>query len=195
MVRADPGLDRRGGLASLRGERAYAGATRLFAGLHRRVARDIRAASGIGPRPSSTSGRVRATSSSRSAHSFLDASADRRIEPSAAMREIAADRGLTELDGRAEQLPLPTLPSTWPSRPCRCTTGTIPRRAVRRDPARPPSRRRGPDLRRAVRRATTTGRCAPSPWRRDWTLAAVHRRTLDERLLGVRPYSLITITP
>ena len=193
LVRAIRGLDRHGGLASLRGERAYAGATPLFAGLHRRVARDIRAAVGdraasvldIGAGPGDLLLEVRPLVP----HAVLTG-----IEPSAAMREIAADRGLAELDGRAEQLPLPDASVDVAVSTLSMHHWDDPARAFAeiRRVLRPGGEARIYDVRfaayndREVRAFALAAGLDP---------AAVHRRTLDEHLLRVRPYSLITIQP
>jgi ubiquinone/menaquinone biosynthesis C-methylase UbiE len=191
LVRTVRGLDRRGGLASRRGERAYAGASRLFAGLHRRVARDIAAVVGereasvldIGAGPGHLLLEVR---------SLAPRAALTGIEPSVAMRGIAADRGLEELEGRAEQLPLADASVNLVVSTLSMHHWDDPARAFAeiRRVLRPGGEAWIYDVRfaayndREVRAFALAAGLDP---------AAVHRRTLDEHLLGVRPYSLITI--
>ncbi|MHB8959979.1 MAG: class I SAM-dependent methyltransferase [Candidatus Limnocylindrales bacterium] len=103
-VRAIRSLDRRGGLSSSRAERAYAGVAGVFGALHRRAAFDVRAAVSAGARDivdlGSGPGDLLASVGVLADASLVG------VEPSPAMRAIAAARGVLELDGRAESLPL-----------------------------------------------------------------------------------------
>lgn len=103
-VHAIRAVDRRGGLTSRHAERAYDGVAGLFAGLHRRVEADVRAAVAGGARTvvdvGAGPGHLLAALADLTSVALVG------IEPSAEMRAIAAGRGVAELDGRAERLPL-----------------------------------------------------------------------------------------
>lgn len=109
VVRLIRRLDRRGGLASRRGEQAYDRVSGLFGGLHRRVVRDAEAFArrrsdggagvtiiDVGSGPGRVLGELRAR---------LPGARLVGVEPSATMRELAAARGVETVDGRAEALP------------------------------------------------------------------------------------------
>jgi ubiquinone/menaquinone biosynthesis C-methylase UbiE len=106
VVRLIRALDRRGGLATVRGERAYADVAGLFSDLHRLAGQDVEAAIAAGARSivdlGAGPGDLLASLGTIPADARLTG-----IEPSAQMRAIAAARGIVEIDGRAEALPLP----------------------------------------------------------------------------------------
>lgn len=188
LVRAVRWLDRRGGWASRRGERVYAGATRLFGGLHRRVAADAAETGAtwivdIGPGPGDLLVELRRLSPDASLTG---------VEPSAQMRAIAASRDIVEVEGRAEHLPLADesvdlLLSTLSSHHWDDAAAAF---AEIGRVLRPGGEARIYDLRFAgfgpdeARRLAASAGLEPD---------SVHHRVLDERLLGLRPYSLITI--
>jgi hypothetical protein len=93
LVRGERSLDQRGGFASQRGERAYAGASRVFSGFHRRVARD--AAATVGDRSAAILG-IGAGPGDLLAELLTIALAAMLtgVEPSPEMRDIAVARGL-----------------------------------------------------------------------------------------------------
>lgn len=192
VVRAIRAMDQHGGLASRRGEPAYAGASRLFSGLHHRVARDVVAVAVNGPTTVLDIG-AGPGSLLLEVASLAPTATLIGVEPSASMREIAAANGLIEIDGRAERLPLPdasvdivvsTLSMHHWDDPGRAFTEI--RRVLR-----PGGQARLYDVRfaayndREVRAFAVQAGLSP---------ATVGRSTFDERLVGLRPYSLITIT-
>jgi SAM-dependent methyltransferase len=105
VVLAIRALDKRGGIASRRGEEAYAGIAPVFGGLHRVAAAEAGATLvpgsvvldvGAGPGYLLTLIGDAAPGAERIG-----------LEPSPTMRALASTRGITEIDGRAEALPLP----------------------------------------------------------------------------------------
>lgn len=192
VVRAVRAIDRRSGLFAPRDARAYARGSRfLLAGLHRRVALDAVATVGtrdatvvdIGSGPGDLLAELR----SRAPDAQLVG-----VEPSEEMRKIAARRGVVSVDGRAEALPfadgavdlvMSTLSSHhWED--VRAAFAEI-RRVLRRGgEARIYDFRfagYGPEDARAV--AARAG-IAPEN---------VQHAIVDQRLFGLRPYSLITL--
>jgi SAM-dependent methyltransferase len=191
VVRAIRALDRHGGLASRRGERAYAGAAGMFAGLYRHVALDAQRLLGmsdadlvdIGSGPGDLLielGRLvpRARSTG--------------VEPSAAMRSISASRGVRALDGRAERLPLTdgSVDLVLSTLSAHHWDDAVAAFAEIRRVLRVGGEARIYDVRLAgygpgeARRAAEAAGIDPT---------AVRHSVLDERLFGFRPYSLITI--
>ena len=104
VVRAIRALDRRGGLASERAAATYARHVGLFAGLHRAVEEDVVGV--VAGRPMTVvdigagPGDLLAALAPR-----LPAATLVGVDPAPAMRDLAAARGVVELDGRAERLP------------------------------------------------------------------------------------------
>jgi ubiquinone/menaquinone biosynthesis C-methylase UbiE len=103
VVRAIRQLDRRGGLASEHGERAYARAAGLFASVHRLAEHEATATMrpgdtvlDIGSGPGDLLVALAAA---------VPAARVVGVEPSAAMREMAASRGVESVAGVAEALP------------------------------------------------------------------------------------------
>lgn len=189
VVRVIRWLDRRGGITSRRGEEAYASATGLFAGVHRRVAADAAARGAlsivdIGAGPGDVLEELRR----------LDPGAMLTgIDPSERMRSIAAARGIAEVDGRAEHLPLADdsvdlVLSTLSSHHWDDPTAAF---AEILRVLRPGGEARLYDVRFAgfgpqeARHIARDAGLDPS---------RVHHEVLDERLFGLRPYSLITIS-
>jgi len=193
VVRSIRALDRRGGLFSRRGERVYSVAEGLFTGLHRRAAAD--AARLIGASPAtvvdvgSGPGGLLAELRRR-----LPAARVVGVEPSAAMRAIAAGRGLTSVDGRAETLPfddasvdlvVSTLSAHHWDDPAAAFAEI--RRVLRPDGVARIYDVRfagyGPD--EVVRIARAAGIRA----------GQVRHQVLDEPVLGLRPYAVIEVRP
>lgn len=193
IVRAIRALDRRGGLFSRHGARSYAGWTRFLSGLYRRVAVDAAAmlddreamVIDIGSGPGDLLLALGATAPTARLTG---------VEPSDEMRKIATERGLAIVDGRAEALPfadasvdlvLSTLSSHHWEDPA-TAVGEIGR------VLRPGGEARIYDLRfagysaREIRAFASSAHLAPN---------AINHAVLDERLMGLRPYSLITIRP
>ena len=191
-VRAIRAMDQHGGLTSRRGERIYAAASRLFSGLHHRVARDVAAVAATGPitvldigaGPGSVLLEVAALAPTATLIG---------VEPSASMREIAAADGLTEVDGRAESIPLPDASVDIVVSTLSMHHWDDPGRALAeiRRVLRPGGQARLYDIRiaaysdREVRAFAVRAGLDPG---------AVARSILDERLLGLHPYALITMT-
>jgi SAM-dependent methyltransferase len=193
VVRVIRAIDRRGGLFARRGARAYTVGSRLFSGLHRRVAADAAAMVGsrdvtvidIGSGPGDLLAELRA----RAPRARLVG-----VEPSDAMRTIAAERGVVTVDGRAEALPfadgtadlvLSTLSSHhWDDV---AAAFTEIRRVLRSG-----GLARIYDVRFAgygpleARRFGLDAGFGPDD---------IEHTILDERMLGLRPYALITLRP
>ncbi|HET9519801.1 MAG TPA: class I SAM-dependent methyltransferase [Candidatus Limnocylindrales bacterium] len=190
-VRAIRAVDHRGGLFSRRGARSYAGWTRFFSGFYRHVAADAAAKLGdrdatvidIGPGPGDLLVALRAAAPMARLTG---------VEPSSEMRAIAAERGLSVVDGRAEALPfrdasvdlvLSTLSSHhWDD--AVAAFGEI-RRVLR-----PGGEARIYDLRfsgYSAKEARAFGAGL------QLAAGAISHTVFDERLIGLRPYSLITI--
>jgi SAM-dependent methyltransferase len=189
VVRAIRWLDRRGGITSRRGEEAYAAAAGMFAGVHERAAADAARSSAhrivdIGAGPGNLLeelGRLRPDASLTG------------VDPSARMRAIAAARGIAEVDGRAEHLPfaddsVDLVLSTLSSHHWDDSAAAF---AEIARVLRPGGEARLYDVRfagfgpREARQFARDAGLDPS---------RVHHEVLDERLFGLRPYSLITIT-
>jgi SAM-dependent methyltransferase len=189
-VRAIRAADRRGGLTSVRGEQAYADTARLFAGLHRRAAADVRRAIdagastvidlGAGP------GDMLAALGDRSGATLVG------VEPSPAMRAIAAARGVAEVDGRAEELPLDAGSVDLAVSTLSMHHWDDPSAALRElvRVLRPGGEARIYDVRFAAYSEHELARLATSA---GINPGRVRRSVLPERLLGLRPYVLITL--
>jgi SAM-dependent methyltransferase len=188
-VRAIRLLDRRGGFASRYAERAYAAATGIFGGVHRRVAADAAATGArsivdIGAGPGNVLAEL---------HRLDPGASLTGVDPSERMRCMAAARGITEVEGRAERLPLDDrsvdlVLSTFSSHHWDDPTAAF---AEIARVLQPGGEARIYDLRFAgfgpdeARHIARDAGLDPS---------RVQHEVLDERLLGLRPYSLITIT-
>jgi SAM-dependent methyltransferase len=191
LVRGIRWLDQRGGLASRRGTRAYARAARLFAGLHHRVALDAVAIVedteatvvdlGSGP------GDLLADLAARLPRASIVG-----VEPAPQMRQSASARGVRSIDGRAEGIPLP-------DRSVDLVVSTLSAHhwddpvAALREVARvlrPGGQARLYDVRFAGYGSEEVRRFALAAGLPE---SAVGHAILDERLLGLRIYSLITI--
>ena len=188
LVRGIRWVDQQGGLASHHGEQAYAGVTRLFGGLHRRVAADAALAGAsvildIGAGPGDVLQELRRLAPDASLIG---------VEPSERMRAIADSRGIREVAGRAERLPVPdqsvdlvlsTLSSHHWDDPA-AAFAEMGRVLGEGGEARIY------DLRFAgfgpgeARRLAACAGLKPD---------SVTHRVVDERVFGLRPYSLITI--
>lgn len=192
VVRAIRAMDQHGGLASRRSEQAYAGAARLFSGLHHRVARDVVAAAVNGPITVLDIG-AGPGSLLLEVASLAPAATLIGVEPSASMREIAAANGLTEIDGRAEDIPLPDASVDIVVSTLSMHHWDDPGRAFAeiRRVLRPGGQARLYDVRFAAYNDKEVRAFAIHA---GWGSAAVGRSTLDERLVGLHPYSLTTIT-
>jgi ubiquinone/menaquinone biosynthesis C-methylase UbiE len=193
VVRAIRAVDRRGGLFTCGAQHAYAAISTVFAGLHRRAAAD--AASSVGSSPAtildlgSGPGDLLARLRDEAPAATLIG-----VEPSDDMRTISAARGITTVDGRAEQLPFADssadlILSTLSAHHWDDAAAAF---AEIRRVLRPGGEARIYDVRFAgfgPKEAAALARSAgidPS---------SVTHRVLDERLFGLRPYSLITLRP
>ncbi len=191
LVRGIRRLDQHGGLASRRGTRAYARVAQLFTGLHRRAALDAVAVVGdteatvvdLGSGP----GDLLADLAAR-----LPRASVIGVEPAAQMRQSASTRGVRSIDGRAEAIPLP-------DRSVDLVVSTLSAHhwvnpvAAFREVARvlrPGGQARVYDVRFAGYGPDEARRFAVAAGLSEH---AVGHGILDERLLGFRIYSLITI--
>ncbi len=191
MVRGIRAIDQRGGLATRRGERAYGSVAPLFAGLHRHVVDDV--VSIVGNRPAvvidigAGPGDVLFALTWRAPVAVLTG-----VEPSRKMRELAASRGVAEVDGSAETLPLEdgsvdlavsTLSLHHWDRPAQAF-------AEIRRVLRPGGQARLYDVRFATYTEAEVRQFAHDA---GLGAATVRRSVLEEHVLGVRPYVLITL--
>lgn len=193
VVRVIRALDRRGGLASERGQRAYARATPLVRGLHRAVVADVaqrvdgRSATilDIGAGPGDLVRGLRTT---------LPGATVAGVEPAAGMRAIAAERGTELLDGRSEALPVAdgsvdlvvsTLASHHWDDPVAAFREIA--RVLRPDGEAwiDDVRFAGYGLDEARAFATAAGLAQ----------GAIHRRVLDVRVFGIRLFARLVIAP
>jgi SAM-dependent methyltransferase len=189
-VRAIRELDRRGGLAAARGERAYAGIAPVFGRLHARAVADA-AASGantivdVGAGPGDV---VAALRTAAPAATVIG------VEPSEPMRTLAAARGIKEIDGSAEALPLPDASADLVISTLSMHHWGDPARALAeiRRVLRPGGEARICDVRFA---ACGPGELAGFARSAGLPAASIGRTTLPERLLGLRPYVLISVKP
>jgi ubiquinone/menaquinone biosynthesis C-methylase UbiE len=192
LVRAIRALDRRGGLANRRGERAYAGVAGLFSGLHRRAALD--AAAAVGDRPASVVDIGSGPGDLLAQLGILvPAAMLTGIEPSPEMRAIASARGISTVEGRAEGLPLPDRSIDLVVSTLSMHHWNDPARALAEiwRVLRPGGQARIYDVRFAAYSQTEVegfARAASMPAR------AVDRYVLEERLFGFRPYVVITVS-
>lgn len=192
VVKAIRFLDRRGGVFSRHGEAAYAGASRLFAGLHQVAAADAardtagarRSIVDIGAGP----GDLLAALSAMLPDAILTG-----IEPSARMRAIASRRGLTEVDGRAELLPLADGSADLVLSTLSAHHWDDPAAAFAeiRRVLRPGGSARIYDVRFAGYGREEAASLAAKA---GFAAEAVDHRVLPQRLLGLRPYALISLT-
>jgi SAM-dependent methyltransferase len=191
-VRAIRALDRRVGLASARGERAYAGVAGIFAGLQRRVEADVRLELAGGARTlvdiGAGPGHLLAALADLETAELLG------IEPSPEMRAIAAGRGVTELDGRAEQLPIETASADLVVSTLSMHHWDDPVAALLEIDRvlRPGAEARLYDVRFAAYSERELAGIAASA---GIAPRRVRRRVLSDRLAVFRPYVLIQLTP
>ena len=190
VVRA---LDRGSGLFAPRGSRAYASGTRVLAGLYRRVARDAASVLAerdamvvdIGSGPGSLLGVL--ADASQGAHVV-------GIEPAREMRAISAERGHAALAGSAEDLPLADASVALAVSTLSAHHWSSPGAAFAelRRVLRPRGEARIYDVRFVGYNARDARRFAEAAGIRP---DHVTHEILDERVLGLRPFSLITVRP
>ena len=191
VVRAIREADRGLGLASTHGASAYGRLAWLASGLHQAVEDEIAALAagraltvvdlGAGP------GDLLARLGARMPTATLVG-----IEPSSAMRELAAARGLREIDGRAEQMPLPdasvdVLVSTLSSHHWADPVAAF--REIRRV-LRPGKLAAIYDVRFAGYGRAEATRIARAA---GFAPTEVDHRVLPVRVVGLRPYACITL--
>jgi SAM-dependent methyltransferase len=191
LVRGIRRLDQRSGLASRRGTRAYARVARLFAALHRRAALDAVAVVGdteatvvdLGSGP----GDLLADLTAR-----LPRAKFVGIEPAPQMRQQASARGVRSIDGRAEAIPLPDRSADLMVSTLSAHHWDDPVAAFREIARvlRPGGQARVYDVRFAGYGPDDARRFAVAAGLSE---SAVGHAILEERLLGLRIYSLITI--
>ena len=186
-------LDQRGGLASRRGTRAYASAAWLFAGLHRRVVSDAAAATGDGEATildvGSGPGDVLVDLAARLPRCTVVG-----VEPSVEMRRSASQRGVRSVDGRAEAIPLPDRSADLIVSSLSAHHWDDPAAAFQEMARvlRPGGQARLYDVRFAGYGPDEARRFAIAAGLPSTAVAHV---ILDERLFGLRAYSLITLRP
>ena len=191
LVRLIRALDRRGGLFARRGARAYARGSRPFSGLYRRVAADAAAMVGdrdatiidIGSGPGDLLAALRA---------FVPSARLVGVEPSDAMRAIAAERGVMSVDGHAEALPfadgtVDLVLSTLSSHHWDDVSGGF---AEIRRVLHPGGEARIYDVRFAGYGPLEARRFGSEA---GFGADGIGHRILDERMLGFHPYALITL--
>lgn len=191
VVRAIRSLDRRGGLASRRGARTYGRLAGLFHGLHRAVARDVVAIVGdraatvidVGAGPGDLLGEIK-----RRAPGVIAVG----VDPSSEMRDVAASRGIREIDGRAEAMPfadasIDLIVSTLSAHHWDDPVAAL--RELRRV-LRPGGQARIYDVRFAGYGRDEVGVLAAEAGLRP---DSVGHEIIPEGVLGLRPFSLITV--
>ncbi|MFN8520275.1 MAG: class I SAM-dependent methyltransferase [Chloroflexota bacterium] len=191
LVRGIRRLDQRGGLASRRGLGGYARAAWLFGGLHRRVALDAEAIVG---------GRAVTIVDVGSGPGDLLSSLALRlpgvdligVEPAPEMRLAAEQRGVRSVAGRAEAIPLPDRSVDLILSTLSMHHWDDPVAAFREIGRllRPGGEARLYDVRFAAYSPDETRRFAVTAGLAE---SAVGHAILEERLFGLRAYSLITI--
>lgn len=190
LVRAIREADRRGALASGRGEGGYAAASGLFAPLHARVIAESLASLvpgatllDIGPGPGTVLAGIRAAAPGATLVG---------VEPSDAMRAIAADHGIDEIPGSAEALPVPDASVDLAISSLSMHHWADPAGALRelRRVLRPGGSVRIYDVRFA---AYSPAEVASHAAAAGIEPGCIERTILPERILGLRPYVRITI--
>lgn len=191
LVQAIRSLDRRCGLASRHGARAYAGVSRLFGGLHRAVANQVAGLVGeqsaivvdVGAGPGDLA---------RLLQSRLPRATIVAVDPAREMRAVASSRGVLALDGQAERLPFESqtidlVVSTLSAHHWDDPIGAF--REFRRV-LRPGGQARVYDVRFAGYGA---GEARALAMAAGWASDSVRHEVLPERVFGLRPYSAITL--